>query len=167
MYRKARCMYGSHFPSNLAILGHLSFLVPSPTSLKSCSNSNSPIHSHFFCCYFFTRFQPASCGASQWSGCEIWPLRHSDWFKCEARYGVSTYKFHQCATCICTVPIVKIFNNISGLKTYSNWPTYPQLYVNEELIGGLDIMKVRKLSSKSVFSQPFKKRLYEWCSENL
>lgn len=30
-----------------------------------------------------------------------------------------------------------------GLKTYSNWPTYPQLYVNGELIGGLDIVKVR------------------------
>ncbi|KAL9642970.1 hypothetical protein ABK040_010662 [Willaertia magna] len=28
-----------------------------------------------------------------------------------------------------------------GLKTYSNWPTYPQLYVNGELIGGLDIVK--------------------------
>jgi Grx4 family monothiol glutaredoxin len=27
------------------------------------------------------------------------------------------------------------------LKIYSNWNTYPQLYVNEELIGGLDIMK--------------------------
>lgn len=27
------------------------------------------------------------------------------------------------------------------LKTYSNWPTYPQLYINGELIGGLDIMK--------------------------
>lgn len=30
-----------------------------------------------------------------------------------------------------------------GLKTYSNWPTYPQLYVKGELIGGLDIAKVR------------------------
>lgn len=30
-----------------------------------------------------------------------------------------------------------------GLKTYSNWPTYPQLYVAGELIGGLDIVKVR------------------------
>lgn len=29
-----------------------------------------------------------------------------------------------------------------GLKTFSNWPTYPQLYVNGELIGGLDIIKV-------------------------
>ena len=28
-----------------------------------------------------------------------------------------------------------------GLKTYSNWPTYPQLYVNGELVGGLDILK--------------------------
>ena len=30
-----------------------------------------------------------------------------------------------------------------ALKTYSNWPTYPQLYVSGELIGGLDIIKVR------------------------
>ena len=29
-----------------------------------------------------------------------------------------------------------------GLKKFSNWPTYPQLYVNGELIGGLDIIKV-------------------------
>lgn len=29
-----------------------------------------------------------------------------------------------------------------GLKTFSNWPTYPQLYVSGELIGGLDIVKV-------------------------
>jgi Grx4 family monothiol glutaredoxin len=28
-----------------------------------------------------------------------------------------------------------------GLKTYSDWPTYPQLYCNGELIGGLDIVK--------------------------
>ena len=27
-----------------------------------------------------------------------------------------------------------------GLKRYSNWPTYPQLYVNGELIGGCDIV---------------------------
>jgi monothiol glutaredoxin len=26
------------------------------------------------------------------------------------------------------------------LKTYSNWPTFPQLYVNAELIGGCDIV---------------------------
>ncbi|KAG7276559.1 hypothetical protein CRUP_019609 [Coryphaenoides rupestris] len=28
-----------------------------------------------------------------------------------------------------------------GLKTYSNWPTYPQLYVKGELVGGVDIVK--------------------------
>ena len=28
-----------------------------------------------------------------------------------------------------------------GLKTYSDWPTYPQIYVNGELIGGVDILK--------------------------
>ena len=26
-----------------------------------------------------------------------------------------------------------------GLKVYSNWPTFPQLYVSGELIGGCDI----------------------------
>jgi len=28
-----------------------------------------------------------------------------------------------------------------GLKKFSNWPTYPQLYISGEFIGGLDIMK--------------------------
>jgi|TARA_B110000014_G_C19989048_1_gene512242 monothiol glutaredoxin len=28
-----------------------------------------------------------------------------------------------------------------GLKIYSNWPTFPQLYVNGELIGGSDIVE--------------------------
>jgi Grx4 family monothiol glutaredoxin len=28
----------------------------------------------------------------------------------------------------------------SGLKEYSNWPTYPQLYVKGELVGGCDII---------------------------
>jgi len=27
-----------------------------------------------------------------------------------------------------------------ALKEYSNWPTYPQLYINGELIGGCDII---------------------------
>jgi monothiol glutaredoxin len=26
-----------------------------------------------------------------------------------------------------------------GLKTYSNWPTFPQLYISGELVGGCDI----------------------------
>ena len=28
-----------------------------------------------------------------------------------------------------------------GLKEYSNWPTFPQLYIGGKLIGGLDIVK--------------------------
>ena len=27
------------------------------------------------------------------------------------------------------------------LKRYSEWPTYPQLYIGGELVGGLDIVK--------------------------
>jgi monothiol glutaredoxin len=27
-----------------------------------------------------------------------------------------------------------------GVKDFSNWPTFPQLYVNQELVGGSDIM---------------------------
>ena len=28
-----------------------------------------------------------------------------------------------------------------GLKTFSNWPTFPQLYVNGQLVGGSDIVE--------------------------
>ncbi|CAJ0632483.1 7406_t:CDS:2 [Entrophospora sp. SA101] len=34
-----------------------------------------------------------------------------------------------------------------GIKEYSNWPTYPQLYINGELVGGLDIEN----SASSIF----------------
>jgi monothiol glutaredoxin len=27
-----------------------------------------------------------------------------------------------------------------GVKTYGNWPTIPQLYINKKLVGGSDIM---------------------------
>jgi monothiol glutaredoxin len=27
------------------------------------------------------------------------------------------------------------------IKTYKNWPTFPQIYINGELIGGSDILK--------------------------
>jgi monothiol glutaredoxin len=29
----------------------------------------------------------------------------------------------------------------SGIKTYSNWPTIPQLYVKGEFVGGCDIVR--------------------------
>jgi monothiol glutaredoxin len=28
-----------------------------------------------------------------------------------------------------------------GIKTYANWPTIPQLYINGEFVGGADIMR--------------------------
>jgi monothiol glutaredoxin len=37
---------------------------------------------------------------------------------------------------------VNIFEDLEvreALKTYSNWPTFPQLYVKGELLGGCDI----------------------------
>lgn len=55
-----------------------------------------------------------------------------------------------------------------GLKTYSNWPTYPQLYVSGELIGGLDIVKVR--TGKSCGSELHLEQSHEcWtrCKEGL
>lgn len=34
-----------------------------------------------------------------------------------------------------------------GLKAFSDWPTFPQLYTNGELIGGLDIVSPNFFSS--------------------
>jgi glutaredoxin len=44
-----------------------------------------------------------------------------------------------------------------GLKKLSNWPTYPQLYVNGKLIGGLDIVK--ELQEEGEFSSVFPKQV--------
>ena len=33
-----------------------------------------------------------------------------------------------------------------GLKEYSDWPTFPQLYTSGELVGGLDIVSLRSLA---------------------
>jgi len=38
-----------------------------------------------------------------------------------------------------------------GLKAYSSWPTYPQLYVEGKLVGGADI--VRDLHAKGELQQ--------------
>ncbi len=38
---------------------------------------------------------------------------------------------------------INIFEDMEvreALKEYSNWPTYPQLYVKSELVGGCDII---------------------------
>ncbi len=47
-----------------------------------------------------------------------------------------------------------------NLKVYSNWPTFPQLYVNSELVGGCDIVmemyesgELKKLITEAAASQ--------------
>ncbi|KAH9577952.1 Glutaredoxin [Trypanosoma melophagium] len=35
-----------------------------------------------------------------------------------------------------------------GLKKYSDWPTYPQLYIDGELIGGYDVCKNMMLNGE-------------------
>ncbi len=38
---------------------------------------------------------------------------------------------------------INIFEELEvreALKEYSNWPTYPQLYINADLVGGCDII---------------------------
>ncbi|KAA1172030.1 Grx4 family monothiol glutaredoxin [Marinobacter salinexigens] len=41
-----------------------------------------------------------------------------------------------------------------GLKVYSSWPTYPQLYINGELVGGCDI--VLEMSENGELAQAVK-----------
>lgn len=40
-----------------------------------------------------------------------------------------------------------------GLKKFSDWPTFPQLYINGELVGGLDIIKESLEEDPEFFSQ--------------
>ena len=40
-----------------------------------------------------------------------------------------------------TVDVLQDQDIREGIKTYSNWPTIPQLYINKEFIGGADILK--------------------------
>ncbi|UKZ77974.1 hypothetical protein TrVFT333_005708 [Trichoderma virens FT-333] len=41
-----------------------------------------------------------------------------------------------------------------GLKEYAEWPTFPQLWMDGELVGGLDIVK-EELSSNEEFFKPY------------
>ena len=40
-----------------------------------------------------------------------------------------------------SVNVLESENLRQGIKEFSDWPTIPQLYVNEEFIGGCDIVK--------------------------
>ncbi|KAK5652608.1 hypothetical protein OQA88_10369 [Cercophora sp. LCS_1] len=41
-----------------------------------------------------------------------------------------------------------------GLKEYADWPTYPQLWVDGELVGGLDIVK-EEIANNGDFFKPY------------
>ncbi|VDM76453.1 unnamed protein product [Strongylus vulgaris] len=55
-----------------------------------------------------------------------------------------------------TFDILKDEEVRQGLKTYSNWATYPQLYLNGELLGGLDVVKAEMADENFVSSLPKK-----------
>ena len=42
-----------------------------------------------------------------------------------------------------------------GIKSFSNWPTIPQLYVNNEFVGGCDI--IREMFESGELKEYFKK----------
>lgn len=42
-----------------------------------------------------------------------------------------------------------------GIKSYSNWPTIPQLYVNGEFVGGCDI--IREMFESGELNEHFEK----------
>lgn len=66
----------------------------------------------------------------------------------QVKYGcVSKIRTQRCALQAITDTNTTSFFNIladndvrEGLKAYSDWPTFPQLYTNGDLIGGLDIV---------------------------
>ena len=43
-----------------------------------------------------------------------------------------------------------------GLKKFSNWPTYPQLYIKGQFIGGHDIVKVVGVEGGCFIRTPIK-----------
>ncbi|XP_032219025.1 glutaredoxin-3 isoform X3 [Nematostella vectensis] len=58
-----------------------------------------------------------------------------------------------------TFDILKDEEVRQGLKKYSDWPTYPQLYINGELVGGLDIIKELATSGELASMLPPKQDL--------
>ena len=55
--------------------------------------------------------------------------------------------------------LITVFNILEddevrqSIKIYSSWPTFPQLYIKSDLIGGLDIVK--ELVETSEFQELF------------
>ena len=57
--------------------------------------------------------------------------------------GYSSQAVQVLEACHAKFTAINIFDDLEireALKSYSNWPTYPQLYIKGQLIGGSDIM---------------------------
>ena len=54
------------------------------------------------------------------------------------------------------VNVLEDENLRQGIKDFSDWPTIPQLYVNQEFIGGCDIIK--EMFEKNELKQFFESR---------
>ncbi len=52
----------------------------------------------------------------------------------------ATQLLSACGAQFATYDILADADLRQGLKTFSNWPTFPQLYIGGELVGGCDIM---------------------------
>lgn len=54
---------------------------------------------------------------------------------------LATQILNACNVQYVAIDVLADQNIREGIKTYANWPTIPQLYVNGEFVGGSDIMR--------------------------
>ena len=54
--------------------------------------------------------------------------------------GRSVQILNACGATFSSVDVLSDPETREGIKSYSNWPTVPQLYINGEFVGGCDIM---------------------------
>jgi monothiol glutaredoxin len=54
--------------------------------------------------------------------------------------GRSVQLLNACGAKFASVDVLSDPEIRDGIKSYSNWPTIPQLYINGEFVGGCDIM---------------------------
>ena len=88
-----------------------------------------------------------------------------------------TPDFPQCGFSANTVAILRYFNvefksyNVlendelrQGIKQFSDWPTIPQIYINQEFIGGFDILK--DMAESGDFEQVLKEKKISFKIQN-
>ena len=54
-----------------------------------------------------------------------------------------------------------------GIKTYSNWPTIPQLYVKGEFVGGCDIIREMFQVGRAAVPAQGQRRRHEGAGDRL